>query len=812
MKRLTNSLFLHAFNSLKTLIIQNLCPQALRVSTSLHSPYLTDTTYALFIKSGFVLDPILATSLITHFSLSGDFSRATQFLRDTNNPDTVVYNSLISGYARVGQSKPVFALFNGLRQVGLKPDVYTLSSLIKACDSLEQNEIAHGVSIRMGFDSGAFLVSGLIENYSKSGLVDSAEKCFEGCLVLDSVVWTAMINGYGLNEELEKGRKVFMEMKGLGLELNEFSLTSVLGSLLEVKEGGQIHGFSVKMGFLCGRSTHLTNAVMNMYCRCGTNADAVKVFDEISDPDVVSWTVRIGAACDGVEALEMFKICCSRGVEINEYTLTNVLPTIGDPVLLKPGKQIHALSYKAGHLLVVSVNNALISMYGKSGQMGDAKRVFDELICPDSVSWNSLITGYSENGFVSEAMLMFSQMRDFLQQPNKYTLASILDGVSNSNSSTQAMLIHSLIIKLGFALNNSMLCCLITAYGKCNRIDKSKKVFSEIDEVNMVHLNAMAGTFVRAGYHVDALKLFQTMWSLSHEVDSVSFSMILKACGALTDLDQGRIIHSLAIKTGIIEDNFVESAIVDAYCKCGSIDDAEKAFRNISKDNLAAWNAMMMGYAQRGCYYDVLNLFEKMSELGMKHDEITYLGVLSSCCHAGLVNEAQFYLRSMFERHGVIPCLEHYACIVDMLGRVGFLEDAKKTIDHMPICPDAQIWQILLSACNIHGNVDLGKIAARKLLELQPENDSAYILLSNLYASAGMWNAVGKLRREMKEKMVCKEPACSWIQVRGSIHYFFACDSSHPESAEVDIKLQSLNKHIFPLHDSDLDGISSFDI
>ncbi|CAL5373939.1 unnamed protein product [Camellia sinensis] len=219
---------------------------------------------------------------------------------------------------------------------------------------------------------------------------------------------------------------------------------------------------------------------------------------------------------------------------------------------------------------------------------------------------------------------------------------------------------------------------------------------------------------------------------------------------------------------------------------------------------------MLMGYAQRGCFHEVFDLFKKMPELGMKPDEITYLGVLSSCCHAGLVNEAQSHLNSMFESHGVIPCLEHYACVVDVLGRVGLVEEAKRIIDQMPICPDAQIWQILLSACNIHGNVELGKVAAREL-QLQPENDSAYILLSNLYASAGMWNAVGSLRKEMKQRIIYTEPSSSWIQVRGSIHYFIAGEELHPDGKEVYMMLQNLSKQMTLLPDSEQDCVISFD-
>ncbi|CAK9156590.1 unnamed protein product [Ilex paraguariensis] len=655
----------------------------------------------------------------------------------------------------------------------------------------------------MGLVSGVFLVSGLVENYSKMGFMESSEKCFEESLALDSVVWTAMINGYVWYDEFEKAREVFMGMRGLGVELNEFSLTGVLGAVLDVKEGELIHGLGVKMGFLTGCSTHLNNAVMNMYGRCGRNIDAVNMFDEIPNPDVVSWTERIGVAYDCVEAVELFIFCWSKGFEVNEYTIIKILSAMGGPSMLKLGKQIHSLIYKAGYLSVVSVSNAVISLYGKTGQMGDARRVFDEMNFQDSVSWNSMISGYSENGLAGQAFAMFSQMRDILLQPNEYTLASMLEVISNSNSLEQAMQIHALMVKLRFLSDDCMLSCLITAYGKCNRIDESKRVFNEIDKVDKVHLNAMAAAFADAGYHADVLKLFQTRLNMSLEVDSVTFSIALKACGVLTDLGQARTIHSLALKYGIDMDSFIGSAIVDIYCKCGSIDDADNAFRNIAENNLAAWNAMMMGYAQSGHHHGVFDLFSRMQEFGMKPDEITYIGVLSSCCHAGLVNEAHHHLNSMFKLHGLIPCLEHYACVVDVLGRVGRLEDAKITIDQMPICPDARIWQILLSACNIHGNIDLGKVAARNLFELQPENDSAFVLLSNLYASAGMWNAVRELRRKMKQEIVCKEPGSSWIQVRGYMYYFFAGDASHPESKEVYSKLKSLNKQMLELPDAD---------
>ncbi|KAB2054246.1 hypothetical protein ES319_A12G242100v1 [Gossypium barbadense] len=802
MKKLTVTLTRHG-PSIKVLISQNLHPQALKASLFAHSPFLTDQIYSHFIKSGHSLDPFLSTALISHFAKHADLSRALSFFLDTPNPDTISFNSLISGLARFGRVGPVLGLFNELRHLGLKPDVFTLSSLVKGCERIEENEIVHGVCLRLGFGSGAFVVSGLIENYAKSGDLVSAEKCFRDCFDVDNVVLTAMICCYFWNGEFDKGRQVFMKLRDLGFELNEFSLTGLISGLFDVKEGQLIHGVGLKMGFLCGGSLHFNNAVMSMYARCGSKLDAVKVFDEITEPDIVSWTERIGAALDGFEAFGIFNSLRRKGLGVNEYTMTNVLSAVAGEGLSCLGRQIQAVCQKEGYLKVVFVGNALISMYNKCGKMDDARCIFDVMIFQDSVSWNSLIAGYSDNGFVSLALKMFSDMRGPNVEVNCYTLASILKVASDSNSLHLAVQMHSYMIKCGFMSDDYVVSCLIATYGKCGSCNESRRVFSDVDKTSVMHLNAMLNTLVNADCHVDSLDLFRNTVDSKLEVDSKTFSIVLKACSAMTDLEQGRGVHSLALKSGFHQDCFVETAVIDLCCKCGNISDAERAFRYASVDNLAAWNAMITGYAQHGCYNEAFRLYDRMTVCRIEPDEITYLGLLTSCCHAGLLQEAQSYMNSMAECHGLIPHLEHYACMVDLLGRVGLLEDAKKTIDEMPIEPDARIWQILLSACNIHGNFDMGRVAATKLLELQPDNESAYILLSNLCASAGMWNAVRKLRREMKEKLVSKEPGSSWIQLRGSMHYFFADDLLHPEHKAIFLELSKLYEH---MQDSKING------
>jgi len=620
-----------------------------------------------------------------------------------------------------------------------------------------------------------------------------------------------MINGYVWNGELEKGREAFVGMRGLGLELNEFNLTAVVGALREVRKGEQIHGFALKNGLLCAGSNHLSNAMMNMYSRCGSRFDALKVFDEIPEPDVVSWTARIGAACSGAEALKAFKFMHSNNLEVNELTIINVFSATENPDLLTAGRQLHSLCHKAGYMNVTSVSNALISMYGKCNQVSNARLVFDEVFFRDPISWNSLIWVYSENGLVGSAVKVFSRMRECRIQPNQYTLASILRAVAGPSFSDIVMQMHALMIKTGLASDDTMISCLISSYGKCFVLDYAKRVFSAVRESNVGLLQVMAATAVSAGCPEEALECCKFAVSLWSEIDVVTLSIVLKACSSLTNLGLGRTIHCLVMKSGLQSDRFVETSIVDFYCKSGSIADARNVFVDISSHNLAAWNAMIVGYAQHGCYEEVLDLFVKMTELGLKPDEITYLGILQACCHVGLVKEANFHLSSMFELHDVVPCLEHYACIIDLLGRFGLVKEAKLIIDQMPTKPDAQVWQSLLSACNNFGNLELGEVAARELLKLQPENDSAYILMSNLYAKAGNWDAVRRMRKEMKERFIYKEPGSSWTEVGGSLCHFLAEDLSHPQNEHIYFYLQCLAHQMRPLSDTDEDSFALAD-
>ncbi|GJZ20516.1 pentatricopeptide repeat-containing protein [Tanacetum coccineum] len=373
---------------------------------------------------------------------------------------------------------------------------------------------------------------------------------------------------------------------------------------------------------------HLCNAIMVMYGRCGRRWDGVKLFDEMCEQDVVSWTGRIGVAFDCWDAFEVFKCCLLSGCEVNEFTLINVLASVKGGKMVDMRRQVHAIVWKGGFLDETSVCNVLISMYGKSGRMDDARCVFDEIVYRDSVSWNSMISGYSQHRLSNQAIELFSSMRNSLLQPNEYTLLSIFEVLSDSKWVLQ---IHSLILKLRFISTDLVLYRLITSYAKFNAISYSRNIFGEIDSVHVIHVNAMLGAYDHCRCYSDVQTLFYRRWNSSLNVDTTTFNIVLKSCAALSDLHQGKSLHSLAIKTTISADKCIESAVIDVYSKCGSIEDAEHVFQNANIHNLVSWNSMIMGYAQFGCYSKAYDLLTKIREFGMKPDEITYLGILSSC-------------------------------------------------------------------------------------------------------------------------------------------------------------------------------------
>uniref|UniRef100_UPI0040747504 Synthetic PPR-DYW protein n=1 Tax=synthetic construct TaxID=32630 RepID=UPI0040747504 len=514
---------------------------------------------------------------------------------------------------------------------------------------------------------------------------------------------------------------------------------------------------------------------------------------------VFSWNSKIrGYARNGQpeEALSLYSQMRRSGIKPDNYTFPFVLKACASLSSLKEGKQIHGHVIKSGFESDVYVQSALIDMYAKCGELEDARKVFDEMPERNVVSWNAMISGYAQNGQSEEALELFREMQQEGIKPSEFTFCSVLSACASLGSLEMGKQIHGYVIKSGFESIVFVGNALIDMYAKCGSIEDARKVFDEMPERTVVSWTAMISGYAQNGQSEEALELFREMQREGVKPDEVTLPSVLSACANLGALEQGKQIHAYVIKSGFESDVFVGSALIDMYAKCGSIEDARKVFDKMPERDVVSWNAMIAAYAQHGHGKEALQLFQQMQQEGVKPSEVTFTSILSACSHAGLVDEGHHYFESMSPDYGITPRVEHYGCMVDLLGRAGRLDEAEDLIKSMPFQPNVVVWGTLLGACRVHGDVERGERAAERILELDPESAAPYVLLSNIYAAAGRWDEAAKVRKLMKERGVKKEPGCSWIEVNNKVHEFVAGDKSHPQTKEIYAELERLSKQM----------------
>lgn len=441
----------------------------------------------------------------------------------------------------------------------------------------------------------------------------------------------------------------------------------------------------------------------------------------------------------------------------NNFTFTFLFQGCSNHEGFDLGRQFHGLVIKNSFEMDVFVRNSLIRFYSVCGRLDDARWMFDESSEPDLVSWNSMIDGCIRNGNILEALNLFSKM----PERNDISWNCLLGG----------------LLKLG---------CTDDAYW----------VFVEMPHRNIVSWVVMISGYAQNGQPKKTLDLFREMQLLNKEPNSAILVSVLSACSQLGALDHGRWVHCYIQKKCIRVDSILSAALIDMYAKCGSIDLAMQVFSTSRKRDVSAYTAAVSGLAMNGYSKEALHLFEQMKSEGISPDGVSYIAVLCACSHAGWVEKGFHYFASMSDVHGIRPELDHYACMVDLFGRAGLLEEAEKFVASMPIKPDNVIWGALLGACRVYGNAKMGKRVGNLLLESDQDHDGHYILLANIYAESMKGEDAEKVRKTMKRRKIERAPGCSLIEVDGFVHEFFAGDRSHEKSEEIYLMWEEIVKEI----------------
>lgn len=471
---------------------------------------------------------------------------------------------------------------------------------------------------------------------------------------------------------------------------------------------------------------------------------------------------------DAITYSELIKCCLARGA-------------------VREGKRVHKHIFFNGYEPKTFLINAMLNMYVKFNLLEEAQALFEEMPERNVVSWTTMISAYSNSKLNHMALSYLKLMLKEGVMPNMFTYSSVLRACERLSDIKQ---IHSSIMKVGLESDVFVRSALIDIYSKLGDLQDALNVFHEMLTGDSVVWNSIIGAFAQHSDGDEALYLYKNMRRAGFLPDQSTLTSALRATTSLSMLELGRQVHVHVLKFD--QDLILNNALLDMYCKCGSLEDAKIVFNRMDGKDVISWSTMIAGLAQNGFSIRALKLFESMKTLGPKPNYITLVGVLFACSHAGLVNEGLYYFQSMKNLYGIDPGREHYGCILDLLGRAGRLDDAVKLIHEMNCEPDAVMWRTLLDACRVHRNVDLAIFAAKEILKLDSQDPGAYVLLSNIYANSKRWGDVAEVRRSMRARGVKKQPGCSWIEVNKQIHAFIMGDKSHPQIHEINRQLNQL--------------------
>ncbi|XP_077249987.1 pentatricopeptide repeat-containing protein At4g39530-like [Tasmannia lanceolata] len=743
--------------------------------------------HAQIVVSGFQFDIFLNNILLNVYSKACCLYEARKLFDEMPERNLITWSSIISSYAQHTNGEEALVIFSRFRKsTNENPNEFILASVLRACTQLRAvNRAAqvHNLVIKVGFGLDVYVGTALVDFYSKSGHVDEARSVFDELPVKNAVTWTTIITGYSQSGRSEISLKLFKQMD---VQPDRYVLSSVISScsMLEFLDGGkQIHGYVLRNG--TEMDVSVNNVLIDFYSKCRRVRIARRLFDHMVVRNVVSWTTMIAGymqnGCDR-DAMDLFLEMSKLGWWPDGFTCTSILSSCGSLGALKQGKQVHSYTIKANLESDEFVKNGLIDMYAKCNSLDDARNAFDVMVDHNVISYNAMIEGYARHDELVEALNLFSRMRFRSLSPSLLTFVSLL-GVSASLSVVDlSKQIHGLIIKVGVSLDIYAGSSLVDVYSKCLCVDDARLVFEEMDERDVVVWNAMIFGHTQNSQGENALKLFLEMQLAGMKPNEFTFVALVTSASNLASLLHGLQFHNQIVKTGFDSEPYVSNALIDMYAKCGSIDEARKLFDAMGVRDVVCWNSMISRYAQHGHAEEALKMFERMQNEDIEPNYVTFVGVLSACSHVGLVEKGLEHFNSMKCDFGIEPGMEHYACVVSLLGRSGRLHKAKGFIEQMPIEPGAIVWRSLLGACRVLGDINLGKYAAEMAILIDPEDSGSYILLSNIFASKGMWADVEKVRKGMNRNGVVKEPGHSWIEVKGVVHVFIVRDRSHSQS------------------------------
>ncbi|GKU99626.1 hypothetical protein SLEP1_g12442 [Rubroshorea leprosula] len=603
----------------------------------------------------------------------------------TKNPHAI--HKDIQRFARQNKLREALAIMDYLEQRGIPVNVTTFSLLLAACvrsKSLTEGKQIHAHIRINGLENSEFLRAKLVRMYTSCGSLEDAQKVFDECTSHSVYPWNALLRGAVIS-----GRKrypellsIYSEMRELGVELNEYSFSSVIKSFAgasALRQGLKAHALLIKNGLI--DSSVLRTGLIDLYFKCGKIKIAHHMFEEVPERDIVMWGAMItGLALNRLrkEALEYVRWMISEGMYPNAVILTTILPVIGEVCEQKLGKEVHAYVVKTkSYSKQLSIQSAMVDMYCKCGDMDSGRQVFYSSRERNAISWTALMSGYESNGRLDQALRSVIWMQQEGFRPDVVTVTTVLPVCAKLKALKHGKEIHAYAVKNCFLPNVSLVSSLMVMYSKCGLLEYSFKLFDGLKARNVICWTAMIDSYVENGNFNEAFTVFRSMQLSKHRPDSVAMARILRACSELKALKFGKEIHGHILKKNFVSIPFVSTEIMKMYGSCGLTDCAKSIFDAVPVKGSMTWTAIIEAYGYNDLCLDAISLFDKMRSDGFTPTEFTFKVVLSICCQAGFVDKACHIFSLMSHGYKLKPSEEHYSLIIRLLTRFSRFKEAE---------------------------------------------------------------------------------------------------------------------------------------
>lgn len=727
--------------------------------------------HACVITQGLDRDIFLGSKLLNAFAKFNLLAESKWVFNKIINKNLSLWNSAIVGYYRADQCNEVLELYLNLRQRKIGIHSSSITFALKSCVRLGTPEFGrnlHTDAFKFGLSYDRFVGSSLIEFYSKHGQIWEAAKVFDEITDRDVVAYTSMITGYSQagDRHASKAFSVASDMQMNGSEPNRVTLVSLLqcaSRLRALNKGRSIHGCAIRRGVGYVDEVFETSLI-DMYIKCGDPDRGAIIFDKASRKSTGSWNALMAGYLQLGNPLKSFNIFLQMigTCELDLISLANGLLICADLKYLRIGKSIHCFIIQEGIHLDLIGTTALIDMYSKCKHLSAAMSIFSRTDVKDAALFNVMIAGYLQNGCVLRAIETFREMITCFR-PNTGTIISIVSALSDMEDIRTSKSVHGYVFRQGLEADTDIANQFINMYAKCGFLGCAKDLFDWTKIKDRISWTSMMTALMNHGLTNEAIALFHLMQRENLQPDAITFTCLLQGFNQVGSLMLTREVHARIYRVFLEKDVTLMNCLITTYGKQGKLNMARDLFNEIEEKHLSSWNTMIAAYGMHGDYTRAHTLFNKMKEENVSPDGVTFKSILSACSHNGLINEGLQAFSSMQKDHGIIPSDEHYSCLVDLLCRGGKLLEAYNLLEQFPLRKNALTLGTLLSACRIHGNREIGERVGRWLLEMEPENASAYCSVMNMYAAGERWDEVARIGALAKKRGLGRTPGYSLI-------------------------------------------------